>query len=299
MDGSDSVEAEGTLARSPDEPPRQNCGFVGDPSSRTQDNCGCPATRAGTESIAASFGITGVDPHMLITALTHSTAALALGVPSFQRLEFLGDAVLELCVTRALYDKFPDLQEGALTLMRIAYVRRSSLAEAAGKLHMERYIRVAKAEKYIVEPDNPKVMADSLEAVIAAVYLSKGLDAADSFIKRLFRGFENAEEFADIPLKQAEHTILSGPQPASDSSFNWKSALQELVLHNGGIAPTYELIDKKGPTHKPLFVVVCRIGRTVAGHGKGNNKKQAEQAAAREAFLMQSKKHTEKQTKEE
>jgi ribonuclease-3 len=252
------------------------------------------------DEIAAAFGITGVDGDMLITALTHSTAALALGVPSFQRLEYLGDAVLELCVSRALFDMFPDAQEGALTEMRIAYVRRTALAEAAQALHMERYIRVAKAEKYIVEPDNPKVMADSLEAVIATVYLSQGFDAADKFIKRMFNNFEGAQKYTNAAAPTPD-TVINGntnviAQTSIQNIQNWKSALQELIMHASvtehRITPKYELISQKGPTHKPVFDVICRIGSKAAGHGIGSSKKQAEQYAAREAFLKITKKYT-------
>ena len=218
-----------------------------------------------TQQAARELGVPDIDLELLETALTHTTAANVLGVESFQRLEFLGDAVLELCVSRTLFDRHPDWQEGELTKRRIEFVRKTTLSAIAVRFNLHKYIKVAPAEKYIVQPDNPKVMADALEAVIAAIYLSCGLDRAGAFIENMLDNY--------TPI-------------ISDAARNWKSDLQEAIMRGSGGNPRYEIVRTRGPIHAPSFDAVCVLGRKILGRGTGNNKKEAERNAARAAFSL-------------
>ncbi len=198
------------------------------------------------------------DARLLSRALTHPSAAAGTGGDN-QRLEFLGDAVLQLCVTEALYGRHPDKDEGALTQMRASLVREESLADAARRVSLGDYLRFDHGEAMSGGRDKPSVLADAVEAVLGAVYLDGGLEAAAAACERLLNGFSTRE-----------------------TEPNWKSALQEREQAAGRPAPVYRVLGQEGPPHACVFTVEAFLPDTdLRAEGQGASKKQAEQSAAR------------------
>ncbi len=180
---------------------------------------------------------------LLVRALTHRSYAYENGgLPTNERLEFLGDSVLGLVVTDTLYTTHPDLPEGQLAKLRAAVVNSRALAE------------VAKAS----------ILADTLEAVIGAVYLDQGLDAASELVHRLFD-----------PLIEKSSNLGAG--------LDWKTSLQELTATEGLGVPEY-LVTETGPDHEKTFTAAARVGGVSYGTGTGRSKKEAEQQAAESAW---------------
>lgn len=196
------------------------------------------------------------NPSLLLLALTHPSAKAGLKGDN-QRLEFLGDAVLQLCVSAALYSRHKDKQEGELTKLRAALVREESLADAARALNVGDYLRFDHGEAMSGGQHKPSVLADAMEAILAAVYLDGGLDAAEGVCARALSNY-TARELAP----------------------NWKSVLQEREQAAGRAAPSYEVIDEEGPAHARVFHVRVILEGGQCGTGQGNSKKHAEQAAA-------------------
>lgn len=213
--------------------------------------------------LESALGYHFTDVNMLKTALTHPSYALQQHTKDNQRLEFLGDAVLELCVSRRIYHCHPEMKEGQLTRLRALLVRESSLAEAAARFDLGAYLRLDHGEQVSGGREKPSILADAMEAVIAAVYLDGGLDAAAALIDRALVSY-------DAP-----------PQEGRDA----KSTLQELMQSRGETAPRYEIISEEGPPHARTFTAraVAQGGR-VLGQGTGVSKKRAEQEAASEAL---------------
>lgn len=183
---------------------------------------------------------------------------------SNERLEFLGDAVLEFVVSSHLYRKFPDKEEGYLTALRANLVNTTNLSQVARTLKLGENIYLSKGEEDTGGRDNPSILADTLEAIIGAVFLDSGLDAATKFI---------------------ENYILSGldkklKEPLKDS----KSLLQELVQSHGFPAPRYEVTNEEGPDHAKKFTVEVKFDSKTQGLGVGKNKSEAEQVAAKNAL---------------
>ncbi|MDR1569083.1 MAG: ribonuclease III [Oscillospiraceae bacterium] len=204
------------------------------------------------------------DESLIETALTHPSALKPDGAQDNQRLEFLGDAVLELCASRALYDRYPEAREGELTRMRIALVREETLCDAARRLGLGEYINMACGDRIAGAHKRPSVLADTFEAVLAAVYLDGGLEAAYELAQRSLADFN-----PDVPLS---------------SSINWKSLLQELVQGRGEPTPSYRVIKQTGPAHAPQFTVAAICGEKILAQGIGGSKKEAEQNAAQAAL---------------
>ena len=199
------------------------------------------------------------DPTLLSRALTHPSTKL----PDNQRLEFLGDAVLEFCVSDMLYRKYTEEHEGQLTARRAALVCEHTLSGLAEKLDLGRYLLMGNGEETTGGRRKPSILADAMEAVLAAVYMDGGYGAVKPLIDRLF---QNDQE-------------LAAPQLKDD-----KSALQEYTqAHELGL-PAYQIVRENGPDHDRHFIAEVIIqGNPLAG-GEGNSKKAAEQAAAREAL---------------
>lgn len=196
------------------------------------------------------------DPALLRLALTHPSGAG--GGADNQRLEFLGDAVLELCVSDEIFARHPDMQEGDLTQLRAALVREESLAVAARAFGLGDYLRLDHGETASGGRDKPSVLADAMEAVLAAVYLDGGLAAAQTVCRRAL---------GDFTPKAAEP--------------NWKSLLQEREQAAGRAAPSYRVTGEEGPPHARMFFVEVSLAGGGKGHGQGSSKKHAEQEAAR------------------
>lgn len=198
-------------------------------------------------------------------ALTHRSA-LAEGAPaSNERLEFLGDVVLGLIVSEALYHLFPHHTEGELSRARALVVSRRTLAQVAKGLGIDQMLRLSAGEEAQGGRQRTSILADALEAVIAAVYLQGGLEEARRFVLRIL---------GDI-IHRA---------PDSARAHDYKSRLQERTHALMRQTPEYEVIAETGADHDKTFCVQVRLGEHVLGTGTGKSKKEAEQAAAREAL---------------
>ncbi|GAB3223976.1 ribonuclease III [Kineococcus gypseus] len=208
----------------------------------------------------AALGV-DIDAGLLQQALTHRSYAYEHGgLPTNERLEFLGDSVLGLVVTDSLYHRHPDVSEGRLAKLRAAVVNSRALAEIARGLDLGAHVRLGKGEESTGGRDKSSILADTTEAVIGAAYLSAGLEATRALVLRLT---------ADV-LESSERL---------GAGTDWKTALQELTAASGLGVPSY-LITDSGPDHAKSFTADAVVGGTALGHGEGRSKKEAEQKAA-------------------
>ena len=217
------------------------------------------------EQLVGRLGFEFDDPGLLNQALSHrSWCAEAGGMPSNERLEFLGDAVLGLVVAEHCYRSYPELPEGSLAKVRAAVVNTNVLAEVAGELGLGRAVRLGRGEDASGGRQKASILANSVEAVIGAVYLDQGWDAAASLVLRLL-----GRRIADA---------AAGP-----GAEDFKTRLQELVIRRAGELPRYE-VDGAGPDHARRYTASVFVSGAAAGRGEGRSKKDAEQAAARAAW---------------
>jgi ribonuclease III len=208
-----------------------------------------------------------LDPALLERALTHRSFAYENGgLPTNERLEFLGDSVLGLVVTDTLYRAHPDLPEGQLAKLRSAVVNARALADVGRELDLGRHVRLGRGEETTGGRDKSSILADTVEAVIGAVYIDLGLAAADALVHRLFD-----------PLISGAANLGAG--------LDWKTSLQELTANVGLGVPDY-LIDDDGPDHEKTFTAVVRVAGVARGTGTGRSKKEAEQQAAAAAWAV-------------
>jgi ribonuclease-3 len=227
-----------------------------------------PDATARVESMQILLGVRFNDPRLLLQALLHRSAVLERQrdhvtlptIASNERLEFLGDAVLSMLIAQYAYENFTDYDEGRLTEARAALVRRSTLAILADALGMAELLYVGRAERRPASRGRMTVLAEALEAVVAAVYLDQGLDVARQFVFKLLEG--------RIPylLQRAD-------------SLNPKSRLQELAQSQLRLLPTYVLLSRTGPAHDSRFTVEAHVGE-YQSTGLGTSKRDAEQRAA-------------------
>ncbi len=203
---------------------------------------------------------------LFIQALTHRSWVNehAGARSSNERLEFLGDAVLEFIVSSHLYKIFPDKEEGYLTALRASLVNTTNLSQVAKSLEMGNKIQLSKGEEDTGGRENPSILADTVEAVIGAIFLDSGLMAATKFIQD--NVFNNLQDKLKEPLKDP------------------KSLLQEIVQSQGITAPRYEVIKEEGPDHAKTFTVEVKFDSKIQGVGSGKNKSEAEQEAAKNAL---------------
>jgi ribonuclease-3 len=181
-----------------------------------------------------------------------------------ERLEFLGDAVLELAVTKYLYDKFDD-PEGVLTNLRSALVRTESIGAAATRYDFEPLLRLSKGEKRGTDRARAQILANSYEAVVGALYLDQGYEAAVAFIERSL--------------------LVTLPEILKTGSWmDPKSYLQELAQSVDGHTPVYKVLSEEGPDHEKLFTVGAFVGGKLRGQGSGHSKQTGQQQAAQEAL---------------
>ncbi|MBN1862244.1 MAG: ribonuclease III [Dehalococcoidales bacterium] len=216
----------------------------------------------------AKLGVSFSDPLRLRQALTHSSYLNEnpLEAPECnERLEFLGDAVLGLVISEKLYRDLPQADEGEMTKLRAALVKRDTLARVAAAIGLGDYLYLGRGEESSGGRRKKANLACALEAVIAAVFLDQGPAATEDFILRLFQ-----EELA--------HALSQG------GTTNYKSRLQELLQSRGQSPPVYHLVETSGPDHERRFTIEVRAGNTVLGRGSGKSKKLAETAAARAAL---------------
>jgi len=206
-----------------------------------------------------------IDAQLLELALTHRSYAYESGgIPTNERLEFLGDSVLGIIVTDALYHRHADLPEGQLAKLRSAVVNARALAGVARTLSLGSYIRLGKGEEATGGRDKSSILADTVEAILGAAYLDHGIDAARDLVLRLF----------DELLTESA-TLGAG--------LDWKTSLQELTAELGIGVPSY-MISEDGPDHAKEFQARVVLGSAHYGFGTGSNKKEAEQEAAASAY---------------
>lgn len=217
------------------------------------------------EALEEKLGYRFTNRAFLENALTHSSYAnenKAKGLQSNERLEFLGDSVLGMVVADYLFRTHPDLPEGDLTRTRAALVFEGSLVEVAQCLELGAYLKLGKGEEAGGGRERPSIIADAVEAVLAAVYLDGGIGSARKLIQKF------------ILDREAEKS----------ASRDYKTALQELVQRESGQVLKYRLTGEEGPDHDKRFFVEVDLNGEVAGRGKGHSKKEAEQMAAKAAI---------------
>jgi ribonuclease-3 len=209
------------------------------------------------------------DASLLQLALTHPSVAHEQGAPVLhnQRLEFLGDAVLQLILTRELYQKFPDFGEGPLTKARAKLVNRRALAEKGKALNLGAHLIVSRGEAAHGGRERPSALADTFEAVLGAIYLDGGLPAAEQFVERHFH--EAYGEVSHIP-------VLENP----------KGELQELLQARSAEAPQYHVVSTSGPDHDRVFECTVQHEGKELARGRGKSKKAAESEAAFAALKL-------------
>ncbi|MFO7778291.1 MAG: ribonuclease III [Nitriliruptoraceae bacterium] len=222
--------------------------------------------RPSTAALAQLLEIHLDDLGLLERALTHRSWAFENGaVEPNERLEFLGDAVLGLVVADEIFHAHPDEQEGRLAKVRAAAVKADSLAMIARELDLGAYIKLGRGEISSGGHDKASILADGLEAVIGAVYLDQGFATAYDLVQRLF-----GEMLAELAERGA--------------ALDYKTSLQELATARFGGLPRYE-VSERGPDHRKTFTAAALVDARRLGTGEGRSKKQAEQRAAREAYL--------------
>lgn len=218
-----------------------------------------PASRDLTDGLGHQFR----DQALLEQALTHPSAS-STSRPDNQRLEFLGDRVLGLVVAQNLMDAYPDAPEGELAPRFNALVRRETLADVAEAIHLGQYIFLGRSESTSGGRRKAAILADAMEAVIAALFLDGGMDVAANFIKSQWR-----------------HRIEAVDTAPTDP----KTAAQEWAQARGMPPPSYTLIKRTGPDHAPEFLIEAHLQDGISAQGRAGSKKQAEQDAA-EALLQ-------------
>jgi len=206
-----------------------------------------------------------LDPDLLLLALTHRSFAYENGgIPTNERLEFLGDSILGQAVTVKLFTDHPELDEGELAKRRASLVSSVALAEVARTIGLGPYIRLGRGETMTGGADKPSILADTVEAIIGAVYLSRGGEVATDLVLRLI-----------TPLLRDPDRFGAAMDP--------KTSLQEIAARRGATAPSYS-VTESGPDHSKHFVATVTVAGLVSASGEGSSKKQAEMAAALEAW---------------
>ncbi len=206
-----------------------------------------------------------IDPELLLPALTHRSFAYENGAnPTNARLEFLGDSILGQAVTVRLFRDHPELDEGELAKRRASLVSSAALAEVGRAIGLGPFIRLGRGETMTGGADKPSILADTVEAIIGATYLDAGDDAATALVLRLVS------------------PLMSDPARFG-AAMDPKTSLQEAAARLGAPPPVYEVAES-GPDHSKHFLATVSVGELVRASGEGSSKKQAEMAAALEAW---------------
>jgi ribonuclease III len=214
--------------------------------------------------VNAALGVE-LDAELVVLALTHRSFAYENGgLPTNERLEFLGDSVLGVIITDSLYRSHPDLPEGRLAKLRASIVNMHALAGVGRRIGLGDQLRLGRGEELTGGRDKASIVADAVEAVLGAVYLEHGLDTARAVVERLF---------ADL--------LVAAPQLGA--GLDWKTSLQELSAARSLGVPEYR-VTEEGPDHAKVFAAEVLLGGTPRGEGAGRTKKEAEQNAAAAAY---------------
>ncbi|MCM1049955.1 MAG: ribonuclease III [Clostridiales bacterium] len=217
------------------------------------------------EELEKEIGYSFKDKLLLKQALTHSSFANEQKINKYgdyERLEFLGDAVLELVTSEFLFHENQTMSEGELTKLRASMVCESALAYCARMFKLEEYIKLGRGEEMTDGRNKDSIISDVMEAIIGAVYLDGGMENASKFINKYI--------FSDLEKKQL--------------FYDSKTTLQEYVQRDNKGILHYELVSEKGPDHDKKFIVEAKIDEKIIGTGSGKTKKSAEQRAAYEAL---------------
>jgi len=215
--------------------------------------------------LRSSLGDPILDPELLERALTHRSYAYENGgLPTNERLEFLGDSVLGVVVTETLYRTHPDLSEGRLAKLRAAVVNARALAGVGRSIGLGEHVKLGRGEETTGGRQKASIISDTVEAVIGAIHLSGGFEVSAEVVHRLFD-----------PLIEAASAMGAG--------LDWKTSLQELAAEHSLGVPEY-VIEDAGPDHMKTFTAQVRVADRLYGNGVGRSKKEAEQAAAETAY---------------
>ena len=211
------------------------------------------------------LGYTFKDKSLLETALTHTSFAYEKGVQSNEKLEFLGDSILEFLSSIYIYKNYSKLKEGEMTKVRAQVVCEASLYKIATAHNFSDFLHLGKSEKMAGKDVKPAILADSVEAVIAAMYLDGGLEPANSFITK---NLKDEVEYASKNVGQKDY----------------KTVLQEILQKHGNVHIEYKIIKETGPDHNKKFVAEVIMNGKILEQGEGKSKKQAEMEAAKHAI---------------
>ena len=213
---------------------------------------------------------------LFLQAMLHRSYAQFVstqGIQSNERLEFLGDSVLNMVAAEYLFSVYPRAEEGRLTVLRARLVNRKALVFYAKQIHLRDFLLLSNSASQAAEKGSETIVADAYEAVIGAIYLDGGLEEARQFVHR-----------------QLASALEGGLLDEADE--NYKSALLEYAQANGKAIPRYTIVKEDGPDHDRTFTVEATIGDGLSGVGTGKNKKEAEQAAAENALIQINEKQT-------
>lgn len=220
-----------------------------------------------TKELKERYGIVFHDVNLLEQAFTHSSYVNEhryLKLSDNERIEFLGDAVLELIISQYLYQKYQNLPEGKLTKMRAAIVREDSLAKFAKECQFDQYILLGNGEENSCGRERSALLCDLFEAFLGALYLDQGIETVKYFISEII--------FPKIEEGNFSHEV------------DHKTHLQEVLQHKGDVNIDYRLVDEKGPAHDRIFYTEIYADEKLIGRGHGRSKKLAEQDAAERAL---------------
>jgi len=227
-----------------------------------------PEIKESLGKLEERLGVAFVDRELLLTAITHRSYLNEHREATQQhneRFEFLGDAVLELVETDFLFHKYPAMPEGELTAIRAALVNTVSISDASSKLNINDFLLLSKGEERDTGRARQYILANTFEAIVGALYLDQGYDAAKEFIAAQL--FDRTERIVEKKLWQ-----------------DAKSRFQELAQEHVGVTPNYITLGQTGPDHDRIFTVGAFLGNAPVAEGKGQSKQEAEQAAAEKAI---------------
>ena len=217
------------------------------------------------ESVEKSIGYTFQNKELLNKALTHTSYAYENKVDSNEKLEFLGDSILEFISSKYIYCNYPKLKEGEMTKVRASVVCENSLYKVAKLHNFSDFLNVGQSEQKTGGKKRPAILADSVEAVIAAIYLDGGLQYAEKFI------IENLKNEIEIASKHV-------------GDKDYKTVLQEKLQIHGEVKIEYETIKETGPDHDKSFEAQVKCNGKILAAGKGKSKKEAQMQAAKKAL---------------
>ncbi len=221
------------------------------------------------QDLESIIGYTFKDKTLMLRALSHTSYINEVKSihESNERLEFLGDSVLSIIVSEYIFINFKQLPEGELTKLRASLVCEKSLAAFAKEIQLGRFLFLGKGEQQNGGRERPSILADAFEALLAAIYLDGGFEAAKNHVMRF------------VKSEITNHTV-------EDAFHDYKTQLQEIIQKNPGEELSYNLINEDGPDHDKTFTVEVRLNSNVIGVGVAHSKKQAEQYAAKQALIL-------------